>query len=153
MQVRSLGFATELMVPRLAGSEAVDAGDHFVLRTATNPNFWWSNFLLAAGSSRLDAALDAFRQAFPTAGDVAIGVDGTEGAVPASATSCGAEPDASVVLAVASDELAPRRFRTPHARRLAGGGHLASSDRTRRVRSSVAPDGNPTTSEIPLLET
>ncbi len=107
MQVRSLGFATDLMVRRFAGSEVIDAGDRLVVRTATNPNFWWGNFILVSGSVGFDAALDAFREAFPTAGHVAIGVDGTEGAVPASAASFGVEPDVSVVLAVASDGLAP----------------------------------------------
>jgi GNAT superfamily N-acetyltransferase len=106
VQVRSLGFATDLMVRRIGGSEVIDAGDHLVVRTATNPSFWWGNFVLVSGPSSLEAGLDAFRETFPTAEHVAIGVDGTDGAIPPSAASLGMEPDVSSVLAAVSNRLA-----------------------------------------------
>lgn len=78
MKVRSLAFRTDLLLRRLAGSVILDHPSHQVVRTPTNPSFWWGNFVLAAPDALRDA-LDLFAAEFPEASHLAIGVDGTEG--------------------------------------------------------------------------
>ncbi|MHB1501274.1 MAG: GNAT family N-acetyltransferase [Candidatus Dormibacteria bacterium] len=80
MRVRSLGFRTDLMVRRLAGSEVSDCGDHLVIRTPLAPTFYWGNFLLLAGSCVVADAerwIQEFSHQFPGAAHVAIGWDRT----------------------------------------------------------------------------
>lgn len=82
MQVRSLGFQTDLMLRRLAGASVDDRGDHVVVRTPDNPAFYWGNFLLLERPPAEGEAtrwLGVFEQAFPEARHVAIGIDGTDG--------------------------------------------------------------------------
>lgn len=45
MQVRSLGYRTDLIFPSYDG-EIIDRGNYLVIRTPTNPSFYWGNFLL-----------------------------------------------------------------------------------------------------------
>jgi ribosomal protein S18 acetylase RimI-like enzyme len=45
MQIRSLGYRTDLIFPAFDG-EIIDRGDYFVVRTPSNPTFYWGNFLL-----------------------------------------------------------------------------------------------------------
>jgi RimJ/RimL family protein N-acetyltransferase len=47
MHLRSLGYRTDLMFPRFDGL-VVDRGEYLVVRTPSNPRFWWGNFLLFA---------------------------------------------------------------------------------------------------------
>jgi ribosomal protein S18 acetylase RimI-like enzyme len=78
MDVTTLGWRTDLLVRRLAGSTIEDRGDHLVVRTPANPAFWWGNFLLLPDLPPPDAAqrwLDLFTTAFPDAEHRAIGVD------------------------------------------------------------------------------
>lgn len=82
MQVRSLGFRTDLMLRRLAGATVSDRGDHIVVRTPQNPTFYWGNFVLLAAPPAAGEAerwLETFASEFPAAGHVALGVDGTDG--------------------------------------------------------------------------
>jgi ribosomal protein S18 acetylase RimI-like enzyme len=83
MEVQSLGFQTDLMVRRLSGSAVEDRGDHIVVRTPANPDFYWGNFLLipvpVPGHSEIDRWLDVFAAEFPEAGHIAVGVDGVTG--------------------------------------------------------------------------
>ncbi|HET6817613.1 MAG TPA: GNAT family N-acetyltransferase [Mycobacteriales bacterium] len=101
MQVRSLGFRTDLMLRRLAGAEVVDRGSHVLVRTPANPTFYWGNFLLIDppedGSARW---LDEFQREFPAATHVAIGVDGVDGETGdvADLVAAGLELETSVVL-------------------------------------------------------
>jgi len=81
LEVRSLGFATDLMIRHLAGSEIADRGDHIVVRTPANPTFYWGNFTLFAAVVPADGWPATFAREFPHAGHVAIGVDGTDGAL------------------------------------------------------------------------
>ena len=46
MEVRSLGYRTDLMIRALEGSQLADRGDYLVVRTPQNPSYWWGNFLL-----------------------------------------------------------------------------------------------------------
>lgn len=75
----TLGWATDLAVLRLGGSEVTDHGDHLVVRTPQNPDFYWGNFLLARDAERandVEHCLGLFRSAFPGATHVAIGLLG-----------------------------------------------------------------------------
>jgi ribosomal protein S18 acetylase RimI-like enzyme len=45
VHVRSLGYRTDLIFSAFNG-EVIDRGDHLVIRTPSNPNFYWGNFLL-----------------------------------------------------------------------------------------------------------
>lgn len=45
MQVRSLGYKTDLIFTSYDG-EIIDRGDYLVVRTPTNPTFYWGNYLL-----------------------------------------------------------------------------------------------------------
>jgi GNAT superfamily N-acetyltransferase len=80
VEVRSLGYRTDLMIRVLEGSQVEDRGDYLVIRTPRNPTYWWGNFLLLAAPVRGQAAswVAAFAAEFPAARHVAIGVDVTE---------------------------------------------------------------------------
>lgn len=79
MDVRSLGYRTDLAILELEGSQVTDGGDHLVIRTPANPDYWWGNFLLLRelrpGSG--DGWLARFAAEFPAAPHVAIGLDDT----------------------------------------------------------------------------
>jgi ribosomal protein S18 acetylase RimI-like enzyme len=45
VQIRSLGYQTDLIFPTFDG-EIVDRGNYLVVRTPSNPTFYWGNFLL-----------------------------------------------------------------------------------------------------------
>jgi ribosomal protein S18 acetylase RimI-like enzyme len=45
MQVRSLGYRTDLFFAGYSG-EITDCGDYLVIRTPSNPTFYWGNYLL-----------------------------------------------------------------------------------------------------------
>ena len=45
MEVRSLGYRTDLIFPKFDG-QILDRGDYLVILTPTNPTFYWGNFLL-----------------------------------------------------------------------------------------------------------
>jgi ribosomal protein S18 acetylase RimI-like enzyme len=47
MEVKSLGYRTDLIFPGFDG-EIIDRGAYMVIRTPTNPTFYWGNFLLFA---------------------------------------------------------------------------------------------------------
>lgn len=103
MRVTSLGYRTDLMVRRLAGSLVIDRGDYLVVRTPGNPGFSWGNFLLfpvqpAAGE--LAGWIETFASEFPTAGHVALGIDSSDGRLDAAAElgGLGLTPDISNVL-------------------------------------------------------
>ena len=58
MEIRSLGYRTDLMVRAREGSLVEDRGDYLVIRSPGNPAFWWGNFLLLElAAARLAAPL------------------------------------------------------------------------------------------------
>jgi ribosomal protein S18 acetylase RimI-like enzyme len=80
--LRSLGFRTDLMLRRMAGSIIDERAAHLVVRTPANPGFWWGNFILYDAPPKPDdlpRRLAAFAQEFPDAQHVALGIDGTDG--------------------------------------------------------------------------
>jgi ribosomal protein S18 acetylase RimI-like enzyme len=102
VDVRSLGFRTDLMLRRLAGAEVTEYDDHIVVRTPANPTFYWGNFLLIDPPAPGEAArwLDVFGQEFPTAEHLAIGIDGTDGSTGdvTEMLAAGAKLETSIVL-------------------------------------------------------
>jgi GNAT superfamily N-acetyltransferase len=78
MDVRSLGYRTDLMIRELEGSEVTDRGHYLVIRTPANPSFWWGNFLLLPAPPALgapDGWLATFAAEFPGAAHLTLGVD------------------------------------------------------------------------------
>ena len=81
MDIRSLGFRTDLRLLDLTGSQIEDRGTHLVVRTPDNPTYFWGNFLLLKhrpfpGGER--EVIGAFHTEFPEAEHVSIGIDGTD---------------------------------------------------------------------------
>lgn len=77
--VRSLAHRTDLALLRLGGTDVVDRGDHLVVRSPHNPEFWWGNYLLLAEVPPAERAaewLDRYHATFPDAEHVALGFDG-----------------------------------------------------------------------------
>lgn len=76
MDVRSLGFRTDLAIRRLGGSEVEDRGDHIVVRTPANPTFWWGNCIVVGDDfANVPRWLQAFTDAHPNAAHISIGLD------------------------------------------------------------------------------
>jgi GNAT superfamily N-acetyltransferase len=80
VDVRSLGYRTDLMIRVLEGSQVEDRGDFLVIRSPRNPTYWWGNFLLLAQPEPGQAAhwVATFAAEFPAANHVALGIDVTE---------------------------------------------------------------------------
>jgi GNAT superfamily N-acetyltransferase len=103
MQIRSLGYRSDLALLGYGGSEVEDRGTHVVVRTPHNPRFWWGNFLLLRRMPRADEVgewLAEFGREFPRAEHRAIGVDVTSGEVGdlAPLVAAGLSADVSVVM-------------------------------------------------------
>jgi GNAT superfamily N-acetyltransferase len=77
VEVRSLGYRTDLAILALEGSQVTDRGDHLVIRTPGNPDYWWGNFLLLRdlkpGSG--GSWMARFAAEFPDAQHMALGLD------------------------------------------------------------------------------
>ena len=106
MDIRSLGFRTDLRLLQMSGSEIEDRGTHLVVRTPANPTYFWGNFLLlralpVPGGER--EVIGAFHTEFPLAEHVAIGIDGTEDLTEQLEpfVEAGLEPNTGVVLTAA----------------------------------------------------
>jgi GNAT superfamily N-acetyltransferase len=103
MDIRSLGYRTDLMIRALEGSQVSDRGEYLVIRTPANPAFWWGNFLLLPAPPELgepDRWLSVFAAEFPGAAHVTLGIDtGNAPTVDADAFAAhGLEADLSAVL-------------------------------------------------------
>lgn len=62
MEVRSLGYRTDLIFPAFDG-EIIDRGNYLVVKTPANPTFYWGNFLLFDRPPG-DADYEKWRQLF-----------------------------------------------------------------------------------------
>jgi ribosomal protein S18 acetylase RimI-like enzyme len=80
VEVRSLGYRTDLTARGREGSRVEDRGDYLVLRSPDNPGYWWGNFLLLPSLGPGEAAgwLARFAAEFPAARHVTFGVDVTD---------------------------------------------------------------------------
>jgi ribosomal protein S18 acetylase RimI-like enzyme len=111
MDIRSLGFRTDLRLLQMTGSEIEDRGTHLVVRTPANPAYFWGNFLLLKSLPYLGGereVVGAFHTEFPLAEHVAIGIDSTEDLTDAlhPFIEAGLEVNVGVVL-TASELVAP----------------------------------------------
>jgi RimJ/RimL family protein N-acetyltransferase len=105
VRITSLGFRTDVALRVLEGAEVTDRGDHLVVRTPDNPDFWWGNFLLLArlpGPGQGREWLARFATEFPAARHVALGVDTTDDSeTPAEFMAAGLRADRATVLTAA----------------------------------------------------
>ncbi len=154
MRIESPGLVTDLDMLRLQGSTVTDHGDHLVVRTESNPTFWWGNFLLVptpARSSEVDRWVARFEAEFPDAEHRAIGFALPGGDTEAWA-ALGWDVEGDVDLAtteVPAAADAPDGIRTRAARgrrRLgavgAGRRRATPRRRTARAASSSSADGS-----------
>ncbi|HET6878495.1 MAG TPA: GNAT family N-acetyltransferase [Jatrophihabitans sp.] len=82
MDVRSLGYRTDLALLRLGGTLVEDRGDHLLIRSRHNPTYWWGNYLLLPSvpdDDDIDHWLARFSAEHPDAQHVALGIDCTDG--------------------------------------------------------------------------
>lgn len=76
--IRSLGWRTSLSLLQSTGSTLTDRGDHLVVRTESNPGFWWGSFLLLReppSAGRVPEWVARFEATFPQAAHRAFGLD------------------------------------------------------------------------------
>jgi GNAT superfamily N-acetyltransferase len=114
MRITSLGLRTDVALRVLEGAEVIDRGDHLVVRSLDNPDFWWGNFLLLRAMPEAGAAgawLGRFAAEFPAAPHVALAVDTVDdqAEVPAEFLAAGLEPARATVLTCADVRPPPRR--------------------------------------------
>ncbi len=85
MEIHSLGYRTDLIFPRFDG-QILDRGNYLVIRTPSNPTYYWGNFLLFAdppGQGDLDRWKTLFAREIgtpPQVGHYAFGWDTVDGA-------------------------------------------------------------------------
>lgn len=142
MDIRSLGYRTDVMLRVLEGGECVDHGDHLVVRSPENPQFWWGNFLLLAEPPQPGRAagwLSRFAAEFPAARHVALGIDVTDRnlADPAGFQAAGLTFEHDVVLTAAAVHEPARPNRAAQYRPLAG---PADWQQVAALRAACYPD-------------
>ena len=62
MNIKSLGYRTDLIFPTFDG-QIIDRGNYLVIRTPTNPTFYWGNFLFFSQPPR-EGDFDVWRDLF-----------------------------------------------------------------------------------------
>src|ERR1051326_3306838 len=124
MRITSLGFRTDVALRVREGAEVADRGDHLVIRTPGQPDFWWGNFLLIRGVPAPGQArhwLARFAAEFPAARHVALGLDTAEDAeIPEDLTAAGLRPDRATVLTASRLRPPPHPNTQAQIRPLAG---------------------------------
>lgn len=111
------------MVRRLAGSKIDDRGDWLVIRTPTNPTYWWGNFLLFHSppvAADVDLWARLFHLEFPGTAHRAYGVDSTDGASGNSEALAGLGVTANVSTVLTATTLNEPPPAPAHVRRLEG---------------------------------
>lgn len=84
MQLRSLGYQTDLALLQLGGTTVEHRRHHLVVRSPHNPLHRWGNFLLldrVPSHESSESWLQQFAATFPDAEHVALGFDATAGNV------------------------------------------------------------------------
>jgi GNAT superfamily N-acetyltransferase len=126
MDVQSLVFRTELALLQRSGSVVEDRGDHLVVRTPTNPDYYWGNFLLLAvppdDVARVGHWERVHHAEFPDAGHVTLGIDrpGSVADDTAVLVEAGMEVEEVVAMTASSVRPPPRPARDAEIRVLAG---------------------------------
>jgi GNAT superfamily N-acetyltransferase len=148
VEIRSLGYRTDLMVRQLEGSLVEDHGDYLVVRSPHNPTYWWGNFLLLVAPWRTDDAgtpMATFAAEFPDAAHVAIGIDATEvSAVDVSALIAeGLRLQRSAVLTAQQLREPPHPNREAAIRELTGAEDWRQAAELRAVVNAGEPGSEP----------
>ena len=147
MDVRSLGYRTDLMIRTLEGSQVEDRGDYLVIRTPSNPTYWWGNFLLLARPEPGQAAawIARFAAEFPAADHVALGIDVTEisGVYIGEYVAAGLQLQRSAVLTAQDLTEPPRPNQTATYRELAGDDDWRRAAELRAIVNAGEPGGDP----------
>lgn len=109
MEVRSLGYRTDLAILELEGSQVTDRGDHLVIRTPGNPDYWWGNFLLLRDLKPGSGGgwMARFAAEFPDAHHMALGLDETDAGTADPAELAGMTMQRNSVLTAASVHAPP----------------------------------------------
>jgi hypothetical protein len=148
VDVRSLGYRTDLMIRELEGSRITDRGDHLVIRTPGNPGYWWGNFFLLASPPPAGEAakwIAAFAAEFPDARHVALGIDVTEAGIvdEAELVAEGFGVDRSSVLTARSVHEPPRPNQAATYRELSGDEDWRQAADLRAVVTVGTPGADP----------
>lgn len=78
MDVHSLGIQTDVMIARLRGSTIEDRGDHQIVRSPANPDFWWGNFMVLPNppdAEQVPRWIERFVATFPASKHLAFAID------------------------------------------------------------------------------
>jgi GNAT superfamily N-acetyltransferase len=110
MNLRSLGYRTDLIFARFSG-EITDCGHYMVVRTPSNPTFYWGNFVLfdrPPNSGDLEDWLEVFAKEIPYAKHIAIGWDGQEPGDTEAFVQAGLEFDPTIVMTATEVHAPPK---------------------------------------------
>jgi GNAT superfamily N-acetyltransferase len=147
VDVRSLGYRTDLMIRVLEGSQVEDRGDYLVIRSPHNPAYWWGNFLLLAQPEPGQAAgwVARFAAEFPAARHVALGIDVTEISVVhiGEYVAAGLRLERSAVLTAPELTEPPRPNRSATYRELSGDHDWSRAADLRATVNMGEPGGDP----------
>jgi len=148
VDVRSLGYGTDLTIRVLEGSQVEDRGDYLVIRTPQNPAFWWGNFLLLSApppTGQVGEWLARFEAEFPGVSHVALGVDVTEADAvdPRELIAAGLRLTRSAVLTASKVHVPPRPNAKAIYRRLSGDDDWGQAAELRAVVSAGEPGSEP----------
>jgi hypothetical protein len=148
VEIRSLGYRTDLMIRILEGSQVEDLGDYLVVRSPRNPGYWWGNFLLLSQPPPAGQAsqwLGRFATEFPGAGHIALGLDVTEAGTldPAELTAAGLRMNLAAVLTASEVHAPPRPSAEAAYRPLSGDGDWQQAEDLRAVISEGGPGADP----------
>jgi len=77
--LRSLTFRTDFFIARVTGGEVIDRGRYAVLRTPSNPDFWWGNFLVHRDPPDPRVAIDDHAREFPESKHALVAWDRPDG--------------------------------------------------------------------------
>lgn len=147
VDVRSLGYRTDLMIRTLEGSQVEDRGNYLVIRSPSNPTYWWGNFLLLAESAPGQAAnwVATFATEFPAAHHIALGIDVTEisGVYIGEYAAAGLQLQRSAVLTAQDVTEPPRPNQAAEYRELSGDVDWRRAAELRAIVNAGEPGGDP----------
>jgi len=149
VDVRSLGYRTDLMIRAFEGSQIDDRGDYLVIRSPQNPTYWWGNFLLLSAPpapGETGTWLARFGEEFPAAEHVALGIDVTEASAvdPTELLAAGLRAERSTVLVTSEVHEPPKPDRSATYRVLSGDDDWRQAAELRAVLSEGEPGAEPT---------
>lgn len=110
MNLQSLGYRTDMIFTGYNGN-VTDRGDYLVIRTPSNPTFYWGNFVLFDRAPRegdVTRWLETFEREVPDAKHIAIGWDAQERGVVRGFTDAGLTLEESIVMTAKTVHAPPK---------------------------------------------